>query len=368
MPTSVVLVDAAPRAALGSMSRYARLVESAVRQSNPDMHLERMCLGLPVALLRAFPGRLGPWVHHAWLWGMSRRRLQRIGSATCHVLDGSYAYVARNVPSSQVLVTCHDLIPYLQLSGILEGRPGTLAKLVIRASVNTLRHAACIMAGSENTRRDICSRLGVPPERVSGFCYALDPLFTRPEASVIPISARKPWVLHIGNNAGYKNRLGVLRIFKQMNPEGAEELILVGPEPNAEFRRQIAVSPVAGRVRVCCNPDDATLGALYDQARVLLFPSIYEGFGWPVVEAMAAGCPVVCSTAASLPEVAGNSALMAAFDDVAGLAALCRRVMNDDVLAADLAKKGRFHAATFTLEKMGQQLCAAYANMPKARP
>lgn len=366
--SSVILVDTAPRSALGSMSRHARLVEAAVRRCCPDVQLERLCLGMPAELWRAFPARLAPWVHHAWLWGVSRGRLQRIGSATCHVLDGSYAYVARNVPASQLLVTAHDLIPYLQLSGVLEGRPGPLASAVIGASVNTLRQAACIMAGSDNTRRDVCSHLGVPAGRVSRFSYALEPSFACSDAGVPPVSSRKPWVLHVGNNAGYKNRLGVLKVFEQMKPSGAEELVLVGPPPNTELKRQIAASPVARQVRVCCNPDDAALGALYGQARVLLFPSIYEGFGWPIVEAMAAGCPVVCSTAASLPEVAGDAALTASVDDVAGLAAHCRRVMNDDVLAADLAKKGRLHTATFTLERMGQQLCAAYANMPKERP
>jgi glycosyltransferase involved in cell wall biosynthesis len=101
---------------------------------------------------------------------------------------------------------------------------------------------------------------------------------------------------------------------------------------------------------------------------VFLFPSIYEGFGWPPLEAMACGCPVVCSSSASLPEVVGDAALTAAVDDEAGLARLCGMVLSDRVLAESLIARGKQRASEFTLERMGKQLVDVYRRVLERTP
>jgi glycosyltransferase involved in cell wall biosynthesis len=137
-------------------------------------------------------------------------------------------------------------------------------------------------------------------------------------------------------------------------------LVLAGPAPGAAMSRRLASSSVGRYVRICHNPSDEQLRQLYSDAALLLFPSLYEGFGWPVLEAMACGCPVVCSNTASLPEVVGDLALMAAPDDVEGLAACCARILTDASLSEQMAAKGQQHAAGFSLERFGGQLMEAY--------
>jgi len=109
------------------------------------------------------------------------------------------------------------------------------------------------------------------------------------------------------------------------------------------------------------QPDDVQLADLYRGACLLLFPSLYEGFGLPPLEAMAFGCPVVCSSAASLPEVVGRAALTCPPDDEEQMAGNCERILEDPALAERLIELGHRRARKFTLKRMAQGLLDAYA-------
>ena len=117
---------------------------------------------------------------------------------------------------------------------------------------------------------------------------------------------------------------------------------------------------LAEQVRFVVDPDDSTLAALYSGACLFVFPSLYEGFGWPPLEAMAYGCPVVCSSAASLPEVVGDAALQCAAEDEEGMARLCLDVLGDPSLAQRLVERGRARAEHFSLEHMASALLGVY--------
>jgi glycosyltransferase involved in cell wall biosynthesis len=114
------------------------------------------------------------------------------------------------------------------------------------------------------------------------------------------------------------------------------------------------------RVRILGFVDDADLPALYRNAALFAFPSLYEGFGFPVLEAMACGVPVVCSNASSLPEVAGDAALLIAPSDTDGLAAAMARALEDADLRRDMVARGFVHVAQFTWERAARQLLAVF--------
>jgi glycosyltransferase involved in cell wall biosynthesis len=119
-------------------------------------------------------------------------------------------------------------------------------------------------------------------------------------------------------------------------------------------------------VRWEVDPSDELLSTIYANAELLLFPSYYEGFGWPPLEAMEVGVPVVCSNAASLPEIVGDAALMAAPDDYDQLAALCERVLSDIMLRDDLVQKGYENLKRFSFEQFTANLQSVYSSLAPA--
>ncbi len=111
------------------------------------------------------------------------------------------------------------------------------------------------------------------------------------------------------------------------------------------------------------DPDDAEIRLLYRGARLLMFPSYYEGFGWPPLEAMAWGCPVVCSRSGSLPEVVGEAAFTADVENEAELAAHAVRVLTDKSLAEQLTTAGQTRAQQFSLIRFQQDLAEVYRSL-----
>jgi glycosyltransferase involved in cell wall biosynthesis len=292
-----------------------------------------------------------------------------------HILDGSHAYLANLLPRRlRVVATVHDLIPLLTDRGELAGPlPSLPARLLWWLSKYGLRRADRLVAVSASTANALLRLCRVPSERVSvvhnPVCAPQLP-DRRPETDgrgagtelagrIASLSA--PMLLHVGHNAAYKNRAGVLRVTALVARGLAVRLVLVGSPPTPALRQLAADLGLGSAVEWRCDVPDAELQDLYRQAGVLLFPSRYEGFGWPPLEAMANGCPVVCSNAASLPEVVGDAALTAAPEDYEQLARYCLDLLRQPDLRADLVRRGFANLERFTLRRFGDQLAAVYA-------
>jgi len=274
------------------------------------------------------------------------------------MLDGSYAYVARGVEGERLVVTCHDLIPALQMAGRLPGHPGPAARRIVRASLEVVRGARGVLAVSRRTRDDLISIGGVDGDRIRVATLALDPVFSA--GSGEPGISRRPYILHVGGDSPYKNLEGVLAVFQRVRQSVDVTLVLAGGAPGRAVSRRLRESALRGHVEVRYHPPDGELRALYRGAALLLFPSLYEGFGWPVLEAMACGCPVVCSSVASLPEVAGDAALMAGPGDTERLAGHCVSILRHPDIAGACRAGGLARAGEFTEERMVGQILAAY--------
>jgi glycosyltransferase involved in cell wall biosynthesis len=174
-----------------------------------------------------------------------------------------------------------------------------------------------------------------------------------------------PYILHVGHNGAYKNRAGVLEVFSRIKHEKTNSLFLVmaGPAPDDKLRNLVREKDIESQMLWIVGPSDELLSSLYANAELLLFPSLYEGFGWPPLEAMEAGVPVVCSNAASLPEVVGEAALMAPPDDYDELASLCLRVLTEDNLKNELVQKGYENLKRYSFEEFSENLRNVYDSL-----
>ncbi len=169
----------------------------------------------------------------------------------------------------------------------------------------------------------------------------------------LPAGVRAPYVVALGALDARKNLATLVRAFAAVEASDVQ-LVLAGPDGTASAEVDAAIAALPGerrrRVVRVGMVSDAERRALLHGAAVLAYPSLYEGFGFPVLEAMAAGVPVVCTTAGAVPEVAGDAALLVDPHDADALAGALTRALTDGAVRADLTRRGRARAAAFTWE------------------
>jgi len=176
-------------------------------------------------------------------------------------------------------------------------------------------------------------------------------------------------ILHVGSNAWYKNRLGVLKIFQDLLQSGDcadVHLVLVGPVLDGHLEAFIREHGLKSKI-LCTGPiGDSLLEAFYSRAEAFIFPSRHEGFGWPPVEAQSCGCPVVASNNGSLREILGDSAMTAAWDDTETHVDHLRRILTEDSFRKVLVNKGIENIKRFSAEKMTEAFFGIYCELEEA--
>ncbi|MGQ9716465.1 MAG: glycosyltransferase family 4 protein [Anaerolineae bacterium] len=263
---------------------------------------------------------------------------------------------------TRTLLTVHDL-SFLRYPDHFVPKLVRYLERVVPASV---ARAERVLADSEATRADLIRLLGVPPEKVEVLYSGVDARF-RPEPESgeqerlrTRYGLDRPYVLSVGTLQPRKNFVRLIRAFARL-PATGRMLVIAGSRGwlYESVLEEAARHP--DRVRVLGFVEDADLPALYRGADLFVFPSFYEGFGLPVLEAMACGVPVVCSGVSSLPEVAGDAALLVDPEDEEGLSQAMERVLEDEGLRQEMAARGRARAARFTWEQAARRLAAMFS-------
>lgn len=265
-------------------------------------------------------------------------------------------YSARRLAPDGVptVVTVHDMIH--------ERFPWYFsdAASLARRKAAAVRRAAHVICVSENTRRDLLELIPIDPARVSVIHLASS---LSPAAMSAQIETRRdvqPYILFVGDRGGYKN-FGALLDAIMLLPNGLRKVGLVtfggGALRAAELQHVIRLG---GNSFVHMHGGDEVLTKLYSNAAALVYPSLYEGFGIPVIEAMVCGCPVVCSNTGSLPEVAGASAEFCDPLDPASIARAIANVLESPTRANELRTRGIARGAEFSWERCAQQTYAVY--------
>jgi len=268
-------------------------------------------------------------------------------------------------PGLSTLLTFYDLIP-LRFPAYVSER----ARLFFRVAQHlALRTAQQIVAISEASRRDLLATFRIAPERVITTPLAPDPRFRpQPEAAIAAIRARYALpdhvVLYLGINKPHKNLVTLLTAYAQL-PTNSPPLVIAGAwdDRYPEAKQTAAALNLTPRVRFLGPVAEIDLPALYAAATAFVFPSRYEGFGLPVLEAMACGTPVACSNVSSLPEVAGDAALLFDPDNSTSIGQSLQRLLDDAPLRADLRARGVAQAARFTWAQTAAATLAVYRKL-----
>lgn len=235
------------------------------------------------------------------------------------------------------------------------------------------RGARLVLTPSENTRRDVIRLLRLDPGRVRVIPYAPAPTF-RPVASgrerLRALGLEGPYFLYVGTLEPRKNLVRALRAFARVaSGLPGHRFVIVGQRgwKYDAVLQEASRDELRGRVDLLGYVAEAELPILYSHATAFVYPSLYEGFGLPVVEAMACGTPVLTSRSSSLTEIAEGSALLADPLDEAALADGLRALATDEALRADLRARGLAQAATFSWERTGRETAQAYREVYEDR-
>ncbi len=215
--------------------------------------------------------------------------------------------------------------------------------------------ATAIAALSKNTKQDILALLSIPEERVEVVYPGVPLEFTRlPPSDSENIRERydlpSPFILFVGTFHPRKNLLGMLDAFEEIATEIPHDLVIIGPVVwnNQHILRRMRGSRFTDRIRFIGFVPRSDLPLFYNQADLFVFPSLYEGFGFPVLEALACGCATITTNVSSLPEVAGDAAVLVAPGKVEELSNAIRQVLGDTELRARLRRSGLQQAQRFS--------------------
>ncbi len=270
-----------------------------------------------------------------------------------HILDHSISHLIGNLEPEKTIITCHDLIGL----EIPESTPLWKRKIFWANIIKNMLKARKIIVDSQHTKDDILKYSSYNSNDVVVVYSGIGTNFRMIGDDKIEerFKFRKPAILHVGHNNFYKNVEGLIKAIALLKKEVL--FVKVGSISRQQLRllRRLKID----FIQFMNLPEDE-LVQVYNVADLLVYPSWHEGFGFPVLEAMACGCPVICSNVSSLPEVAQDAAIMVTPDDIPGIAKAIERVLGSQGLRQELTEKGFRQVRKFSWEKTAQETVDIY--------
>ena len=297
----------------------------------------------------------------AWVWGEQRSLPRMAATSGCDVVHSLASTAPLHGPFARV-TTIHDL-NYRLVPESHFGVLGLGMRVLVPAAA---RRSHRVIVDAESTREDLARHLGTPRGKVDVAPLGVSVPDVAP-TSEAELRAKlnlddRPLVLSLSAKRPHKNLPRLLRAVAALATDQRPSLVVPGyaTPHERELRELAAALGIADRVRLpgWLPPEDVE--GLYTGATCVVFPSLYEGFGLPVLEAMVRGVPVACSNRSSLPEVAGDAALLFDPEDVGAIRAALERLLVDSGLRARLSKAGREQVAGFTWRRTAELTAASY--------
>lgn len=299
-----------------------------------------------------------------------------INTLNADIYHSLFHFLPIGVRTRRVVITLHDFI-WIDHPALADNRrlhrwvKGSLGNIGIRRAVAA---ADYIITGSEATRQAATDDHAVAADKIITVYHGVVPEwqlgFDAAETPPPDACREQPFVFSLGNSLPYKNLPRLLRAFAAI-AASEPDLILVFAgrgESNAQLMQSAQQLGVADRVHFAGQLSDAQIRACFTHALFFAFPSLIEGFGLPVLEAMASGCPVLTSNCSSLAEIAGENAVLVDPRKVESIAAGMHKLLTDPALRQRLAQSGQQRAATFTWETSARQTLQIYNQISSTDP
>lgn len=361
---SIGIVKNLPSENSVSMDRYAEELKASINLRT-DVRAEIVGLDIPNASLVTTRSQKLVRYYNRYL--ALPRSLREFRPDIFHVADHSYAFLLPRLGNTPKVVTCHDLM-LLTRAEWQEQIKWTPAVSLFRYSVSKMKYATRVIAVSERTRADIL-KFGLADEnRITVVPPSLNPHFEGGNTS-IRLAVRAKWnlspddfvILHVGTPGRYKNVSTVIKCVAELRRRGQPATLLrAGRTVDGDTTHLIREEGI-DRYTLETGPiPDADLAELYQSADVLLFPSHKEGFGWPVIEAMASGLPVVASRAEAISESLAGAGYQADATDVLALVDGMERIISDNVFRTQLISLGLDRSKRFQRANTGAMIQLVY--------
>jgi len=284
-----------------------------------------------------------------------------------HIVDQSYSYLLNFIDSDRSIVTVHDLIPIIGWEKKVMGLTYPHYPLLYKLSISSLHKARAIIAVSENTKKDLVKYCGISSDKISVIYNGINKVF-RSEPKVKRLSLRrnfhfpdKAYVILITGYQEYKNHLTSFKVIDKLQGvlKKTVQLVWLGGTADQceKLSKQVDLDNSVIRLS---GLNLEQLVSLYNSVDCLLFPSWYEGFGWPPLEAMACGVPVICSNVGPIPEVVANAAITHDPSDIDGLVNSVKTVLTDEDKRNSLIDSGYSNIQRFSWDRCASQVESLY--------